>query len=73
MFTEFLQNFGLVIDLHGRCLRDHETLLKASGVAKAGSSLHPTVAQASKECFVNKLMKEYLSIKKHWHIPPPTI
>ena len=47
--ADFLQNFGLVVDLHGQCLRDQETLLKASGVVKASTSLRPTMAQASEE------------------------
>ena len=55
----FLQNFGLVIDIHRHCLRNQETLLKASGVVKAGTSLRPTVAQAIEEDVVWKLIKEY--------------
>ena len=55
--ADFLQNFGLV-DLHGQCLRDQETCLKASGVVKSGTSLRPTVAQASKETIVSKLIEE---------------
>ena len=28
--ADFLQNFGLEVELHSRCLRDQDTLLKAS-------------------------------------------
>ena len=55
--ADFLENLGLVVDLHGRYLRDQETLLKVSGGVKAGTFLHPTVAQASEEGVVNKLIE----------------
>ena len=51
-----------VVDQHGQCLRDQETVLKASGMVKASTSLHPTVAQASEESVVSKLIKEYPSL-----------
>ena len=77
--ANFLWNFGLIVDQCVWCLRDQETLLEASGVVKAGISLHPTVAQASEEGIVSKLIKEFPSIRihflirKHCHIPPPII
>ena len=57
----FLQNFELVVDLHGQCLRDQETHLKACGVVKSDTSLHSTVAQASEDGSVSKLIQEYSS------------
>ena len=53
----FLQNFGLLVDLHGQCSRDQETYLEASGVVKFGTSLHPAVA--NEESIISKLIEEY--------------
>ena len=59
--TDFFKNFGLLGNLHCRCLRNQETHLKACGLVKSGT-LRPTVAQSSEEDVVSQLIKEYPSI-----------
>ena len=43
-------------------MKYRETCIKASGVVKSGTSLRPTVAQASEATIISKLIEEYSSI-----------
>ena len=52
--ADLLQNFWLV-DLHGRCLRDRETSLKASGMVKSGIYVPLWLKQARRLLSVNWL------------------
>ena len=60
--TDFLQAFGLVVDMTGQCLRDPDTQLATCGVVKAGTSVGPQVAHANQDDAFLRLLKEYPSI-----------
>ena len=60
--TDFLQAFGLVVDMTGQCLRDPDTRLATCGVVKAGTSVGPQVPHANQDDAFLRLLKEYPSI-----------
>lgn len=60
--TDFLQAFGLVVDITGQCLKDPETHLTACGVVRTGTPLCPAVAHANQDNDFLSLLKEYPSI-----------
>ena len=60
--TDFLQAFGLVVDMTGQCLRDPDTQLAICSVVKAGTSVGPQVAHANLDDAFLRLLKEYPSI-----------
>ena len=60
--ADFLQTFGLIVDLHGRCLRDQERHLKVGGVVKAGTPLRPTVAHTREDNVFAKMLRSHPQI-----------
>ena len=60
--TDFLQAFGLVVDMTGQYLREPDTQLATCGVVKAGTSVGPQVAHANQGDAFLRLLKEYPSI-----------